>query len=306
MKRRTRAFLIGIVLMCVFLGLCAAAYPAFSNWLAERETSQVIATAAAATESLQDDELTEAREAARAYNARLLRASLGMSADGDENIADYADQLNLTQDGLMGTLRIPRIDVALPIYHGTDGETLQRGLGHLVSTSLPVGGTGTHAVITGHSGMASRRMFTDLEQLQLGDTFCLHVLGEDLWYKVDQILTVLPNDTSALAIAPEQDYCTLVTCTPYAVNTHRLLVRGVRMDADSDAVATVTAGDAPGGREMSVWTKQYLYGALCGIFIALGILALVCIVLLPIRARKRKQRVSPRHAKPRNAKRLLV
>lgn len=290
MKRRTRAMLIGIVSMCVLLGLCAAAYPAVSNWLANRETSQVIATATAATES-QSDKLDEAREAARAYNARLLRASRHEFDEADDRIAPYAEQINLTGGGLMATVRIPKIQLELPVYHGTDDDTLQKGLGHLFGTSLPVGGTGTHAVITGHSGMASRRMFTDLNQLNIGDTFCIHVLGEDLWYKVDQILTVLPNETSALAIDPDQDYCTLVTCTPYAVNTHRLLVRGVRIDGDdAAAVVAVTSGTAPVNRELSTWTKQYLYGALFGVCIALGLPICGCTITVGARAwRKRKK-----------------
>ena len=175
----------------------------------------------------------------------------------------------------MGVLEIPKIDVTLPIYHGTDNTTLSKGIGHLYGTSLPVGGKGTHAALSGHSGMAGQRMLSDLDQLVIGDCFTLRVLGKKLTYQADQIKIVLPEDVSDLAIDPEKDYVTLVTCTPYGVNTHRLLVRGVRVAEQEMPVYN----KAP-----STWYRQYGYGILA------GLIAAVLLMSIPffIRHRKRK------------------
>ena len=175
----------------------------------------------------------------------------------------------------MGVLEIPKIDVTLPIYHGTDNFTLSKGIGHLYGTSLPVGGKGTHAALSGHSGMAGQRMLSDLEQLVIGDCFTVRVLNKKLTYKVDQLKKVLPEDVSDLAIEPDKDYVTLVTCTPYGVNTHRLLVRGVRVAEQAMPVYN----KAP-----STWYRQYGYGILA------GLIAAVLLMSIPffIRHRKRK------------------
>lgn len=141
---------------------------------------------------------------------------------------NYDSQLNIAGNGIMGYVEIPKIQVNLPIYHGTDAEVLDRGVGHLLGSSLPVGGENTHTILSGHSGMASQKMFTDLEQLTQGDVFYLNVLNETLAYQVTEINAVLPYETDLLGIVPGEDLCTLVTCTPYGINTHRLLVRGSR------------------------------------------------------------------------------
>ena len=173
----------------------------------------------------------------------------------------------------MGYIDIPKINVDLPIYHGTGSDALDRGTGHLLGSSLPVGGEGTHTIITGHSGMASQKMFTDLEQLQEGDVFYLRVLDETLAYEVKAVHTVLPHDTSFLGIVPRQDLCTLVTCTPTGVNTHRLLVQGSRIPYEPTVEAQNTESEYKVA-DSSHWEDQYWLG------IRLGLVAMVCMVLL--------------------------
>ena len=168
----------------------------------------------------------------------------------------------------MGYLRIPAIDLVLPIYHGVSGEVLEKGAGHLPGSSLPVGGSSTHAVLAAHSGLASQRLFTDLEQVQLGDQFFLSIMGTDLAYQVDQILVVDPNDASALAIVPGQDYVTLMTCTPYGTNTHRLLVRGRRIPYTEEVVEEAETV-AVAAKAESTWQAEYKKGIMLG----LGVLA---------------------------------
>ena len=168
----------------------------------------------------------------------------------------------------MGYVEIPKISVNLPIYHGTENDSLERGIGHLLGSSLPVGGESTHSILSGHSGMASQKMFTDLEQLIIGDVFYLHVLDETLAYQVVEINTVLPYDTSLLGIAPGEDLCTLVTCTPYGVNTHRLLVRGSRIPyEEAAALAEENIEQAP----RSSWEQKYLQGILWGVIATLAL-----------------------------------
>ena len=216
-----------------------------------------------AIEDADNAELAEQRRAAEAYNA-LLRGEAAVSTGGASAPPMlYAGQL--TVGGAMCTIDIPKIGVYLPVRHGTGAETLERAVGHVVGTSLPVGGAGTHAVLSAHSGMASAKLFSDIDQLVKGDVFYIHVLGEVLAYEVDQIATVLPSDTSLLQIEDGQDLVTLVTCTPFGVNTHRLLVRGHRVPYVPELV--VENGKTP--KAASSWTQRYL----TGLGIGLGVLA---------------------------------
>ena len=264
---KKRSILIVIAFVLLFLGsVAAAAYPFVSNYFSELRQSKVVTDYDTAVAALEDADGAAALEAARAYNAALANGQ----ADG---LHDYDALLNPTGNGMMGVVAIPAIDVELPIYHGT--QSLELGALHLQGTSLPVGGTSTHCVISAHSGMSSEIMFTDLEQLAVGDRFYLTVYGERLGYEVDQILTVLPEDIEPLLIVPDEDYCTLLTCTPYGVNTHRLLVRGRRIELEN--------AEKPVEVEIraSTWMQEYRRGILCGIGIAvaLGIIA-GCIVLI--------------------------
>ena len=180
----------------------------------------------------------------------------------------------------MGYVEIPKISVNLPIYHGTGNDSLERGVGHLLGSSLPVGGASTHAILTGHSGMATQKMFTDLEQLSVGDVFYLHILDETLAYQVDRIKTVLPYDTNLLGITSGRDYCTLVTCTPYGINTHRLLVRGTRITyEEAEVIVEETAQEE---QQQSRWEEKYLLGLFLGV-LAVLILFLAAVIFMWIR-----------------------
>ena len=188
---------------------------------------------------------------------------------------NYNSQLDIAGNGIIGYVIIPKIQVNLPIYHGTDAEVLDRGVGHLLGSSLPVGGKNTHTILSGHSGMASQKMFTDLEQLAQGDVFYLNVLNETLAYQVIQISTVLPYETELLSIVPGADLCTLVTCTPYGVNTHRLLVRGSRIPyEEAEQLMEETASEEAAA---STWEEKYLQGVILGIAAALVLILVIAI-----------------------------
>lgn len=226
-------------------------------------------------EQADDSELLKTKELADAYNRTLVPgATEAYSQEGLQAAsADYDSQLNLAGNGIMGYVEIPKISVNLPIYHGTENDSLERGIGHLLGSSLPVGGENTHTILSGHSGMASQKMFTDLEQLVIGDVFYLHVLNETLAYQVVEINTVLPYDTSLLGIVPGEDLCTLVTCTPYGVNTHRLLVRGSRIPyEEAELLVEETAEEEPA---KSTWEQKYIEGLLWGAAAVLLLLLLI-------------------------------
>ena len=192
-------------------------------------------------EELSNEEYEEMMSAAKDYNKTLTNRNVGYRLN-DSQKKEYESLLNVGNLGIMGYIEIPSIDCSLPIYHGTDETVLQTALGHLEWSSLPVGGVGSHCVISGHRGLPSAKLFTDLDKLQAGDVFMLRVLDEVLTYEVDQILIVEPQEMGALRIEEGKDYCTLVTCTPYGINTHRLLVRGHRIDNLKGArIVSVTA-----------------------------------------------------------------
>ena len=208
MKRKQILFL--PLLLLLLLGLGLVAYPMISSHYTERHQSQVYMQYQEVVEKADGEELDTARAEAEAYNELLVSGATAAELEA----LDYDSLLNLAGNGIMGYIEIPAIDVLLPIYHGVGEDSLERGAGHMPSTSLPIGGRGTHAVISAHSGMATARMFTDLERLEAGDVFYIHVLAETLAYEVDQILVVKPYQIDALKIDREQDYVTLITCTP--------------------------------------------------------------------------------------------
>ena len=218
-----------IVLLIAFSVLL---YPTVSNYLYEKNGARVISSYDENAVRLSESEKQAMLEAARQYNRELLgniELLDPFSPLKKEVDARYQSLLNTNEAGMMGYIRIPKIDVELPIYHGTEERILQSGVGHFEGTSLPVGGESSHTVLTGHRGLPSKLLFTDLDQMKEGDIFYLKILGETFADKIAQMLTVLPENTKALTIEPGKDYATLVTCTPYAVNTHRLLVRGSRI-----------------------------------------------------------------------------
>ncbi len=233
-KRKQKQFYIGDIFRVIglIIALSVLLYPTVSNYLYEKNGARVISSYDENAVQLSESEKQVMLEAARQYNQELLgniELLDPFSPIKKEVDARYQSLLNTNEAGMMGYIRIPKIKVELPVYHGTEETVLQSGVGHFEGTSLPVGGESTHTVLTGHRGLPSKLLFTDMDELTEGDIFYIKILGETLAYQIDQILTVEPEDTKALAIAPGKDYVTLVTCTPYAVNTHRLLVRGMRI-----------------------------------------------------------------------------
>lgn len=266
-----------LAVACVLLALGLLLYPLMGELVSEKYRSDVETVYTNAIANADDAELAEQRRAAEAYNA-LLRGEAAVSAGGASAAPMlYAEQL--TVGGAMCTIDIPKIGVYLPVRHGTGAETLEQAVGHVVGTSLPVGGSGTHAVLSAHSGMASAKLFSDIDQLVKGDVFYIHVLGEVLAYEVDRIATVLPGDTSLLQIEDGQDLVTLVTCTPFGVNTHRLLVRGHRVPYVPELAAE--NGKIP--KAASSWTQHYL----TGLGIGLGVLAAAGGICFLARRRRR-------------------
>jgi sortase A len=218
-----------ILLAILLVGISLILYPTVASYWNSLHQSRAISQYTELVEDLEEEDYTAIWEAARAYNEALAKTPTHFTLS-DEEEAEYESQLSLDSNGIMGYIEIPTIDVYLPIYHGTDETTLQSGVGHLSGSSLPVGGESSHCVLSGHRGLSSSKLFTDLNKLSEGDTFLLHVLDETLTYEVDQILIVEPSQIDSLAITEDEDYCTLVTCTPYGINTHRLLVRGHRVE----------------------------------------------------------------------------
>ena len=226
MKKHLSTIILVIVLI---LGVMILLYPTVSDYWNSFHQSRAIASYLEQIENI--DPVDYEKEWARAeqYN-RELSGKPNRFMLSEEEYAEYETMLNLTGSGIMGYIEIPKISCSLPIYHGTDEAVLQIAVGHIEGTSLPTGGAGTHTVLSGHRGLPSARLFTDLDQMEEGDLFVIRVLDRVMTYMVDQILIVLPEEMDGLAIDPKEDYCTLVTCTPYGINSHRLLVRGKRTD----------------------------------------------------------------------------
>ena len=259
MKRWLLAVACGVAALGLLL------YPLIGELISEKYHSDVETTYTTAIADTDDTELTAQWQAAEQYNDMLSGTATITEGGASAPPLAYAEQL--TVGGVMAYVDIPKIGVYLPVQHGTDADTLERAVGHVVGTSLPVGGSSTHAVLSAHSGMASSRLFSDIDQLTVGDTFYIHVLGEVLAYKVDAINTVLPTDTRLLQIEDGKDYVTLVTCTPFGINTHRLLVRGHRVSYTPEQETTA----AEMQKATSSWTQHYISGLAVG----LGTMAVV-------------------------------
>ena len=221
------------------VGLSLIAYPTLANWWNSFHQTRAVASYASAVAEMSHDEYDNLLKDATEYNKTLAQTGMIWKMN-DEQVSDYESVLNICGTGIMGYINIPKIQVQLPIYHGTDDSILQVAVGHISGTSLPVGGESTHCVVSGHRGLPSARLFTDIDKLVVGDTWTISVLDLTLTYEVDQIRVVYPSDLSNLQIENGKDYCTLVTCTPYGINTHRLLVRGHRI-ANAQGNARVTA-----------------------------------------------------------------
>lgn len=228
MKKTGKIKLIFAVIMFVS-GVGIASYPFISNMIAKKNASVAIQEYNDTVESMDQEKLDAVKEAAKKYNEQLSSAVVrDANGENEEEGISYVDMIDVGES--LGYVTIPKIDVNLPIYEGTNDDILAKGVGHMPQSSYPLGGESTHSVLTGHRGLPDAVLFTDLDELEQGDCFYLHILDEVLAYKVDQIKVVEPNETGDLDIIEGEDYCTLVTCTPYSVNTHRLLVRGIRTE----------------------------------------------------------------------------
>lgn len=272
-----RKIIMLICSVCTVLAFGITLYPLISNVVGEKYRSIVESRYDKAVEKLNTVELIAEKEEAVLYNRTLQGGT--ENAFSREALAEaeesYGRLLNVRGDGIMGYIQIPKIGVELPIYHGTAEETLEKGVGHLLGTSLPVGGISTHCVLTGHSGLAGTRMFSDLDQLNKGDVFYVRVLDETHAYMIMDINTVLPEDTSKLEIDPQRESVTLVTCTPFGVNTHRLLVRGERIEVGM-AERMIENAETQEEPAKSTWTQEYLKGVGLG---CLGIILVTALVL---------------------------
>lgn len=229
-----------LLVLIFFAGLSLLLYPAVSEYWNSLVTTRLVSEYMDSVSSLSEKKKQVFFEEANAYNKKLAQLPLHFNLT-EEEIEEYDRTLDVSGTGVMGYLEVPKIGVSLPIYHGTEKVVLEFAIGHLRGTSMPVGGPSTHSVLTGHTGLPSAKLLTDLEDMEIGDIFYVQILTETLTYEVDQIYTVLPEVTKDLEIVPGEDLCTLVTCTPYGVNSHRLLVRGHRIETARSAMMKFSA-----------------------------------------------------------------
>ena len=275
MKRKHISTIFIILIFLVGLGFIS--YPTVSNLWNQAHQSRAIATYSKQVEKLDDSENKKMLKAARKYNKSLLKKSDHWKLSKKDK-KKYESLLDVSGTGIMGYIEVPKIDCSLPIYHGTDEGALQIAIGHLEGSSLPVGGKNTHCVLSGHRGLPSARLFTDLDQMEEGDIFILNILGRKLAYEVDQIRGVLPEEMSDLEVIEGKDLCTLVTCTPYGINTHRLLVRGHRTKYVEEKVE-----EQKEVQTKKMDTRLLIAGAAGAVILAVIIIAVV------IRRRKRRR-----------------
>ncbi len=269
--------------LVLIIGLLIVGYPFISNMLMSMNAGSQVQNYLDSTNKLSDDKINREIEKAEKYNKNLLgNVNLGDPFSDDNDTDDnYYNILNLNGDSVMASVEIPAINVKLPVYHGTSSDVLQKGIGHMRNTSFPIGGKGTHSVLTGHTGASNFKIFTDLDKLKLGDKFYIYVLNKTLAYKVDNISVVEPTDTSLLKIDENKDQVTLVTCTPYGVNSHRLLVRGERIPYSSkEEKAEFDKSNA------STYNEQYIIA----IIIGASVMILILVVYFTTRALIRRAR----------------
>ena len=231
-----------ILVFAFFVGLCILLYPAVSDFINQKHQSRAIESYNEAIAAMNEEQRLAAIAAARAYNEQLFNTP--ESFYNADEIPGYDELLNLSGNGIMGYVSIEKIRVELPVYHGTSAAVLNTAAGHLKGSSLPVGGENTHCVLSAHRGLPSAKLFTDLDKLEVGDIFTVTVLGETFTYEVDRTRTIEPHDVGGLLTSPGEDYCTLLTCTPYGINTHRLLVRGRRIENIKDKAKIFVTADA--------------------------------------------------------------
>lgn len=289
MKRKLSIILMSLIFLS---GLGIMLYPVISNAYIEYKQKSVITNYEETVKEMPKDTINEELERASDYNKLLIGTAIVTDPFDPEaqkkleESSDYFNILNLDEKGLMGYVVIPKIDVNLPIYHGTSEEVLQKGVGHLQNTSLPVGGESTHAVLSGHTGLSSAKLFTDLDKLEEGNIFYIKTLGETFAYEVDQIKIVEPHETSDLLIESDKDYVTLVTCTPYGINSHRLLVRGTRIPYTEKVEKEIKKEEKE--KVGSTWRDEYFKALAVGLG-GLAILGIIFIIVVLIKKKGRKK-----------------
>lgn len=278
MKKKNNNWTTAFLVLLLLAGVSLLLYPSLSDYWNSMHQTRAIASYAETVSQLDTAQYDEMWKAAQDYNRSLAQRETAFALT-DEQKAAYESLLDVSGLGVMGYIEIPEIDCSLPIYHGTEESVLQVAVGHLEWSNLPVGGEGTHCVLSGHRGLPSAKLFTNLDKLAVGDTFLLRVLDEVLTYEVDQILIVEPEQVDALGIVPGEDYCTLVTCTPYGINTHRLLVRGHRVENTPEAARMHVTADA----------TQFDPLLVAPVLAIPVLLLLLMILLVPKRRRKSKE-----------------
>ena len=276
MKKKTGSPITLLLILILLAGVSLLLYPTVSDYWNSFHQSRAIASYVEQVANIDDAQYEELWDAAQDYNQSLLHRPNDLLLS-DEQQEIYKSLLDIGGNGIMGYIEIPMIDVMLPIYHGTKESVLQIAVGHLDWTSLPVGGAGSHCVLSGHRGLPSARLFTDLDKLKVGDVFMLHVLNEILTYEIDQILIVEPQDTDPLLIEPGKDLCTMITCTPYGINSHRMLVRGHRIESQEEPKDIRITADAVRIEPLMVAP-----------FVAVPILLVLLIILLLPKQKKGK------------------
>ena len=279
MSRKKGIIKILLVFLLLGIALGLMAYPFIANYIFENRADSIVSVIEQSAQNTDKEEWKTAIEQAEEYNHVLASGHIQlkdpfMEEKLGEEAGDYDSLLCMTDDGVMGFIEIPSIDLSLPIYHGTSEQVLEMGAGHLQGTSLPVGGESTHTVLTGHTGLSSAKLFTDLAELEKEDIFFLKVMGKKLAYKVDQIKVVLPSELDDLRVERGKDYCTLITCTPYGVNTHRLLVRGKRTENQETLGDTATF---QGKKVESKWMEEYKRALLISLGGFIGLMGLFLI-----------------------------
>lgn len=295
MKNNSEKLLLIISIIFIILGVGIFLYPSISNYFAEKNHVDIIRKYDDLIVETNEEKINEEKEKARIYNENLSGDPVHdpfIIGSGYALPENYKEVLNISNDGVMGYVEIPKISVYLPIYHGTSEEVLEKGVGHIQNTSVPVGGNSTHSVLTGHTGLPNAELFTRLDELVIGDIFYIHVLGDVLTYKVFETKVILPDKIDELQILNGKDYVTLVTCTPYGVNSHRLLVKAERVEYEeySTGKSNTNSEETPSKTE-NISKHYYLTGTQIGIVILALILMITVIIIVSMRNKKNKYKI---------------
>ena len=295
MKNNSEKLLLIISIIFIILGVGIFLYPSISNYLAEKNHIDIIRNYDNLIVKINEEKINEEKEKARIYNENLSGDPVHdpfVIGSGYALPENYKEVLNVSDDGVMGYVEIPKISVYLSIYHGTSDEVLEKGVGHIQNTSVPIGGNSTHSILTGHTGLPNAELFTRLDELGIGDIFYIHVLDDVLTYKVFETKVILPDKIDELRILNGKDYVTLVKCTPYGVNSHRLLVKAERVEYEEYSVTkSTTDEEGTDTKKESPSKHYYLTGTQIGIVLLVLILTIVSIIGISIRRKKNLYRI---------------